>query len=229
MYFSRIYRLSFGAAFVLILGTLLLSPKVISDDKDLSPKQIAEIQEREKIITLIEDDLSSAYSFDSESSYPIPHYEKLDGIHPLWHHGDPATGRQFWLTVNFQAHLVHYRVDSIHFANELTAFVRGKRLIVWTRNAESSIIEKRLWTFQYWANLNRHPNSRCVKCVDVTYAVGYNIKLKKKESGNWVIDKEELFEQPKIPNKWEENCALENYLKDWGFVTTCGKKSKSLF
>lgn len=187
------------------------------------------VQHRETIISMVEDDFSAAYSFDSSSEYPIPHYEKLDRLFPMWHHGEPAAARQFWLTLDFHAQFVQYRVDYVYMVNDVTAVVGGKRLVVWTRSKDSSIIEKGYWPFQYWSNLTRHANDKCVKCIDVTYAVGYSMKLKLSERGAWSVISEELYDQPGIPNTWEEDCKMEKFLKDWGFNSTCGEEKMSLF
>ena len=233
---------------VLMSLSILFSLNAISDETEEQTEEQAEeqaeqqaeqqaeeqhtkelITNRKAIISIIEDKLSTAYSFNSSSANRVPHFEKLDKIFPTWHHGEPAAARQFWLTLNLQAHLVQYRVDYVYMVNDVTAVVEGKRLIVWTRNNESSIIEKEFWPFQYWSNLTHHVNGKCVKCIDVTYAANYTIKLTRNDSNEWIIMSEELVNQPGIPNKWEADCSMDKFLRDWGFKSTCGQKSKTLF
>jgi hypothetical protein len=200
------------------------------DDPDDNLQTIeAAVQERGTIIALVEDDLSAAYSFDNQSQYPIPHFEKLDVLFPSWHHGEAAAARQFWLTLDFRAQLVQYRVDYIYKVNDFTAVVGGKRLVVWTRDEKASILEKDFWPFQYWANLTQHKNGKCVKCIDVTYAAVFEMRMTRDENGNWTIVAEKLTDQPGIPNNWEDDCAMEMFLRDWGFNSRCGTKKTSLF
>ncbi|MBN2717180.1 MAG: hypothetical protein JXX14_15110 [Deltaproteobacteria bacterium] len=206
-------------------------PEDEQDDEEYYAQRAAEeaVQQRTAIIELVEDELSSAYSFNSKSDYPVPFYEKLDEIYPTWHHGEPAAARQFWLTLDFHAHLVQYRVDYIYKVNDFTAVAGGKRLVVWTRDERSSIIEKEFWPFQYWANLTQHKNAKCVKCIDVTYASVFELRLSLDENGKWTVIKEKLTEQPEIPNTWEEDCGMQKFLEDWGFISVCGKKKSSMF
>lgn len=243
-------QLTFVAISLTLLSGVLFSSAAFSEDTDVgdeseqkavpeqpedddsidSMKAVDEaVQQREAIIALVEDELSDAYSFNSQSEYPIPHFEKLDALFPSWHHGEAANARQFWLTLDFHAQLVQYRVDYIYKVNDFTAVIGGKRLVVWTRDEKSSIIEKEFWPFQYWANLTRHKNGKCVKCIDVTYAAVFEMRLNMDENGVWTVFSEKFTDQPGIPNIWEEDCTLEKFLKDWGFKSTCGEEKSSLF
>lgn len=201
--------LVFGVAFLSLLPGLVLAEE---DEATI---------DRERIIEQIEDHLSDAYSFNTDSSYKLPHYEVLDRIFPQWHHGEPAVARQMWLTLGFAAHIVLYRVDYVFLVNRTTALVSGKRLVVWTRDPEASIVAKGLWPFQLWSRLAKYENSRCVKCVDVTYATRYRMKLKKTVQEEWMIEEERLLDSPSIPHEIKNSCTMKKQLKDWGFEDNC--------
>lgn len=203
------------ASLVLGIAFMMFLPCVALAEEDEA------VLDRERIIEQIEDNLSTAYSFDADSPYKLPHYEVLDRIFPQWHRGEPAVARQMWLTLGFAAHVVLYRVDYVFLANRTTALVSGKRLVVWTRDPEASIVGKGLWPFQMWSNLTKYENSSCVKCVDVTYAVRYRMKLKKNEAGEWIIEEERLLDSPNIPHELENSCTMKKQLQDWGFEDIC--------
>jgi hypothetical protein len=207
---------------LMALAILLASEPASAEMENPNP-----VRDREKIIELVEDDLAQAYTFLVDSSHKLPHYEVLDRIFPQWHHGEPAVARQMWLTLNFAAHIVLYRIDYVFLAGQTTALVAGKRLVVWTREPGSSIAGKGLWPFQMWTNLMQHENSRCVKCTDVTYAVRFRMKLKRGESGDWTIEEERTFDFPEIPHELENSCVMKKQLKDWGFMDTCTGSGKS--
>lgn len=176
---------------------------------------------RARIISLIEDKLSSAYSFTEALTHKMPHFEVLDSIFPKWHHGERATSRQFWVDSNFLAFLVFYRVDYIYISSDISATVKGKKLVFWTENRDPSKL-KQLWPFQFWANLiQRAPRDN--NYLNASYSMRYGMKLSLNESDKWIIGDEKLYDNPNMLNNLRNHCLYQKQLSDLGLRSDCKK------
>ncbi len=178
-------------------------------------------QIRDKIIHLIEDKLSDACSFTESSTHKVPHFEVLDQIFPKWHKGERATSRQFWVDARYLAFLVFYRVDYIYITSDISAVVKGKKLIYWTENKDTSKLKK-LWPFQFWTDLI-HRAPRDNNYLNASYTVRYGMKLSLNESEEWVIAEEKLYDNPNMVNNLRDHCSSEKQLSDWGLRSDCKK------
>lgn len=173
---------------------------------------------RTEIITLIEDKLSEAYSFTENATHRLPHFEVLDTIFPRWHHGERAKGRQFWVSTNYRAFLVFYRVDYVHIVNGASVIVKGKKLIVWTENNDPKDLEG-FWPFQFWAALGTQSNNY----LNANYALRYTMKLNLTDTEEWVISEEIVHDKPEMENNLKDHCLYEKQLLDWGLRNYCKK------
>ncbi len=198
-----------------------------SADMDEKEKLSAEEQAstttiRENIISLIEDDLSNAYSYTNKSSHRLPHFEVIDEIFPQWHQGNPAVARQFWLSAGYRRFLVFYRVDYVEIVNDMTAKVAGKRLVIWSEKEDELEFEK-YWPFQLWAALQKQ-TYRDNTYLSAAYTMRYQMKLSLNETGKWFIVEERILENPEMMNNIKDNCTFKKQMADWGLKNDCDKK-----
>lgn len=178
-----------------------------------------EMQARAAIIELIEDDLSTAYTYTKSSRHKVPHFEVLDRIFPEWHRGDPATGRKFWVVARYKAFLVHYRVDYVFLTSQVSAIVRGKKLVAWTERKDVGDLPQ-LWPVQLWSHLTtrRYQDNNYLNSI---YAMSYEMKLTRRENGEWVIAEEKLFDNPQMENSLSHLCEYVKQLNTWGLKSDC--------
>jgi hypothetical protein len=181
----------------------------------------ADVQIRTEIISLVEDTLSSSYSYSKTSTHQVPHFEVLDRIYPKWHHGKPAIGRQFWIDADYRAFFVLYRVDYVHIVNSVMTKVKGKKLIYWTKRDEAPKLDK-FWPFQFWASLGQR-SRRDNDYRESSYAIRFGMKITRNESLEWIISEEALYDEPNIENDIRDHCQYEKQLLDWGLKSDCDK------
>lgn len=203
------------------------------DNVDLDKKNEAIVEQRvsdeesaadirEKIISLIERDLSQAYSYTNTSPHRLPHFEVIDEIFPQWHHGAPAVARQFWVTAGYSRFVVFYRVDYVHVMNDVAAKVEGKRLVIWSEYEDGPDLEK-FWPFQLWAALQKQTH-RDNSYLSSAYAMRFKMKLSLNEKGEWIIAEESFSDNPEMMNNIKDNCSFEKQMIDWGLKNDCNKK-----
>ncbi len=184
-----------------------------------------ELQVRQDLISLVEDDLAGAFTFTPDSDELLPNFERLDQLYPDWHKGDPAAGRRAWLAQRYKMHLVDYRVDMVDILDEFGAKVRGKKLVAWTTDPASPVLDN-VWPFQLW-NQIKACKKPTATCKYVVYSIDYELKLEKVEDVGWVIAKEKTS---KIPDAGEKvNCSFARALGDWrasGSDWSFGKRRK---
>ena len=193
-----------------------------SGDWELADTEESFLKIRDKIIDLIEVELSQAYSFSQSSTHQVPHFEVLDRLHPKWHHGKPALARQFWVRAKYRAFNVFYRVDYVHVVNDAVVKIEGKKLITWTEQEDGPDLDK-FWPFQFWASLQKltHRDNTYLKA---TYPMRYRMRLKLNEKGEWVVAEERLKDNPEMLNNIKNHCMYEKQLADLGLKNDCNKK-----
>ena len=195
-----------------LLLTIALFPRFAFADEDNS-------RTRREIIELVEDTLSEAYSFTPTSVHKVPHYEVLDRIFPGWHNGEPAVARDFWVVAAYRTFLVFYRVDYVHVVNSVTASVRGKRLVAWELvDGETDL--KKYWPIQFWTHLTSR-RYQANNYLHAIYAMRYQMKLTKTETGRWIIAEENFSSDAQIENKLSNQCTYMNQFRDWGLISEC--------
>jgi hypothetical protein len=168
---------------------------------------------RAELITMVEVDLSEAYSFPCRTNERLPDFEKLDRIYPTWHLGDPAVARRYWLKTGYRYHRVFYRVDYVRSQGEFRAEIGGKKLVVWTKNREAELTCE-LWPFQYWPWAEKC-ESEWVDCDYAIYALKYKLEARKSQQGGWTIVRERTDRRPIIPPEARQECSFEKQLLDW--------------
>lgn len=177
---------------------------------------------RDRIISLIEDELSSAYSYTRKSLHRVPHFEVIDKIFPTWHHGEAATARQFWVKANYHTFLVYYRVDYVYLISDVAAKVEGKKFVYWSQEDDAPDYEG-YWPFQLWAALGKRTH-RDNTYLSAAYAMRYKMKLSLNETGDWVITEERYSDNPEMINNLRDHCSFEKLLPDWGLKNECNQK-----
>jgi hypothetical protein len=206
----------------LTLGLLTAKAGETVEIKEIVESEETEVQIRDKIIELIEDELSEAYSFTGSSTHRVPHFEVLDRIFPKWHHGDPAAARQFWVNAGYQTFMVFYRVDYVYVVNEVSAKVEGKRLVLWKQTADGPDYSE-FWPFQLWAALPKRTH-RDNTYLSAIYPMRFKMKLTVNERGEWYIAEERIRDKPEMSNNLQNHCLYEKHLEEWGLKNDCNKK-----
>lgn len=180
------------------------------------------IQIKSEIITLIEDKVSDAYSFRESSAHQMPNFEYLDRVFPKWHHGDPALGRNFWLMAQYRYFLVFYRVDYVHVVNDALVNVRGKKLIIWTKDPKSQKLDK-FWPIQFWSQLGVM-DQRDNNYLHAMYAMRYGMKLVRDATGGWIISEAYVYDNPAMDNNLSDHCKYKKQLAELGLASDCEEK-----
>jgi hypothetical protein len=191
-------------------------------DEENGVEDMSSADIRDKIIALIEHDLSNAYSYTSNSPHALPHFEVIDKIFPKWHHGNPAVARQFWVRAGYRRFVVFYRVDYVYVMSEAAAKVEGKRLVIWSENEEETDLEK-FWPFQLWAALQKQTH-RDNTYLSSAYTMRFKMSLSLNEKGEWIVADERFLDNPEMMNNIKDNCLFEKQMQDWGLKNDCNKK-----
>ncbi len=134
----RVFRLKAAAAILLL--TLSLCQTAAGEDSQQA--------ERERIITLVEQVLSRAYSFSRPGQ--LPDFSTLDSIYPSWDRGDPGGARRRWQAGDYVYYRVKFRVDSVYVTSPYTARVEGKKTVSWARRV----------SFLWWFHRTEDDQSR---------------------------------------------------------------------
>lgn len=190
--------------------------------RSTAQEEETELQIRDKIINLIENELSEAYTFTESSMHRVPHFEVLDQIFPNWHHGSPSVARQFWVNADYKTFMVLYRVDYVYIVNNVSVKVEGKRLVIWNQGEDSPDYAK-LWPFQLWASISKRTH-RDNTYLAALYPMRYKMKLTVNEKGDWYIAEERIVDNPDMLNNLKNHCLFEKQLEDWGLKNDCNKK-----
>lgn len=201
------------ALFITVTGILVSSSIAALETK---------IEMRDKIISLIEDQLSEAYSFTPKSTHPVPHFEVLDKLYPKWHFGKPAVSRQYWIDAGYTLFTVLYRVDYVFVMNDVVAKVEGKKMIIWSELEDVPDLSV-LWPFQIWSSLQRQ-KIRDNTYLSAAYAVRYKMRLTLNEEGQWIILEERLPKNPEMLNNLKKHCVYEKQMATWGLKNDCDRK-----
>jgi hypothetical protein len=213
------FTLTRKAIYLIILPSLLLSPQSFADIKRLDAK--------DEIIMLIEDNLSTAYSFTAEEAEKIPDFSILDRIFPNWHHGKPAESRKTWLKKGYLIHQILYRVDFITMQSEFRAKAKGKKLVIWTNN-DKPLPQKEFWQVQLWAQAEYCKKS-LVECDYMIYSQRYSMDLEKSNFDHWFVVREHNEDKPRVPHTVKKTCSLSRQLGDFCPKCDCPAPVEPLF
>lgn len=168
---------------------------------------------RDTLVSLVEVELSEAYSFPCPGGQQLPDFEALDRVYPTWHRGDPAVARRYWLHTGYRYHRVFYRVDFVRSQGQFRAELAGKKLVVWTKNRDADLTCD-LWPFQYWPWAEKC-ESEWIDCEYAIYALKYTMEARKSHAGEWTIVGERTDRQPIAPPTARQECSFEKQLLDW--------------
>ncbi|MDM8542948.1 hypothetical protein QUF90_17885 [Desulfococcaceae bacterium HSG9] len=154
----RTYPYCFLCVLFFIFALFNAAPTAAAEESSADPDKLA-------VIELIEDVL--AQSFTIRQVDDTPNFGTLDIIYPLWHKGEPAEARRRWTFHGYLTYAAKYTVHTVYSEQPGIMKAEGKKRITLARLLT-------FWIFPPEIKWNK-------------FELGFTIKCRRKQSGEWII------------------------------------------